>query len=329
MLTIKKVVIYLSDNFNILLGSKLDTSAKSIAEINKQIDFLSNQLTTIKLKINIDSDMFANLTNEFKALSSKLDLNMSTGKVASELDKITVQVKTMNDGTQKYTKNIQEVTKGLGQTQKITEVINHENEELSHTIVENTTNYKKQREEQEKLLSAWLKAKDAHMNAIHAEALRINKKYDDEIKRIKQVQDLREKSEYKYWEQRRKESVQNITSTPDGSKELNEYFRGLEKTSQSASVELAKLKDNATATTNVLKNFGKATHHEKADELTSSLKKLNITQDMTQKEMQETVARARELSNQLHNVSKEAKSTGNNSMTLGNMMSTAFEKFSV
>lgn len=95
------------------------------------------------------------------------------------------------------------------------------------------------------------------------------------------------------------------------------------------SLELQKLQQNAQATNTILKNFGGAEHHKKADALTSSLQKLNIVENTTQQEMQETINKAKLLSNQLQNVSKEAKATGNNSMTMGNMIGTAFEKFSI
>ena len=100
-------------------------------------------------------------------------------------------------------------------------------------------------------------------------------------------------------------------------------------TYEKLNAELKKLQQNATTTNTVLKNFGTVDHHKKADELTASLQRLNVSQNMTQKEMQETITQAKLLSNQLYNVSKEAKATGNNSMTMGKMISTAFEKFSI
>jgi len=75
-------------------------------------------------------------------------------------------------------------------------------------------------------------------------------------------------------------------------------LNGIEK----MQMELKKLQENALTTNNILKNFGGKELHQKADDVTNSLQKLNIAEDMTQKEMTETVAKAKQLSNTLANL---------------------------
>lgn len=243
--------------FNILLGSKLDTSQKTISELNKQINLISSQLNKINLKVNIDSSVLNNFSQQFKELNSKLNLNNAGGKISTEYKEQLVLLRRLNK----------------------------EQDTAERYVVKRTSSLK----EQNQLLAL----------------------------------------QSKYNSQNFKSSVQNLTATPSGIKELNQYFKGLEQASKSANGELIKLQQNADKTNATIRNFGTASHHQRADELTNSLKALNLTQNMTQQEMQETVVRARQLSNQLRGVSTEAQATGKTSMTLGTMLSTAFSKFSV
>ena len=93
------------------------------------------------------------------------------------------------------------------------------------------------------------------------------------------------------------------------------------------SSQLKKIKEDALATTEVMKHFGGTEFKARAKSLNNELNKINITQDMTQKEMKETILRAKEVGHSLGNVSKEAKATGNNAMKMGEMFKTAVPKF--
>jgi TP901 family phage tail tape measure protein len=158
------------------------------------------------------------------------------------------------------------------------------------------------------------------------------KQLEIQLGTVDQAQKKVNKSQAEYWANRRKEAVQGMTQKPQELQDMAKYYSLMEKESASVktlSLELKKLQENAVTTNKILKNFGGHDLHEKANQLTSDLQKLNITQNMTQKEIQETIIQGRQLSNTLANVSREAKSTGNHSMTMGKMIGTAVEKFSI
>ncbi len=226
----------------------------------------------------------------------------------------------------------------------------------------------KQQLNQQKYAQKALTDKEKQLQYEQKVRIAIEKNTEKEKLRTIEIQNQVKAEQSKYWSSRVKETVANMTQKPDELIKMADYYKELEIASQKynetiikqdainaknsiksaqtsaevfkaefdkqdaykkTSIELKKLQDNAITTNKVLKNFGTAEHHKSANELTASLQKLNITQNMTQKEMQETVVNAKLLSNQLNNVSREAKSTGNHSMTLGKMIGTAFEKFSV
>ena len=119
-----------------------------------------------------------------------------------------------------------------------------------------------------------------------------------------------------------------LNASDDTLKERQEKEK-LTNTYAKLNLKLQEYKNNAQATNNIVKNFGGKLYHQQAENINTSLSKLNITQNMTQKEMQETINKAKMLTNELSNVSKQAKATGNNSMTFGTMLKTAYEKFAV
>lgn len=329
----------MAGSFNILLGSKLDNSPQTVSELNKQINTLSSQLTKLNLKINIDSTLFANLTQEFKKLSSSLNLNMSTGELSSKLDKLVHSYKYLEDGSAQLNKITTETTNKYGEQIKLVEKLNQTNGQIEKSELTIANNLKQRRKEQEAInklqsehISKQVKETVQNMTSTPDGVKQLNQYYKElekSLGTVEQAQKKVNKSQSEYWAGVRQEKVNSMTTKSKELQDMAKYYSILERSSASANAELTKLKQNAETTNNVIRNFGTASHHQKADELTNSLRTLNLTQNMTQEEMQETVVRARQMSNELSNVSREAKATGNNSMTLGSMLSTAFQKFGV
>lgn len=150
----------------------------------------------------------------------------------------------------------------------------------------------------------------------------ITNNYKLQAKELEKIRALEDK-------QANKEYVNSMMAQIRAIEKRNAEEEKLASSYEKLSAKLKKLQEDARTTSNIIKNFGDKIHHVQADRLTTSLDQLNITQNMTQKEMQETVDKAQQLTNSLKNVSREAKATGNNSMTFAQMLKTAYEKFAV
>jgi TP901 family phage tail tape measure protein len=223
------------NEFNILLGMQLDTSSKSVEEINAQINQLSEKVSKLNIKVTFDSDILKNITQEFKELQKNIDLKFdfvdpknSVKLMSSELDKIQYYYKILDNGAKELYRTVKDITDEYGRQKRIIEEI----DKLGNVDVKeiDTNNYKKQREDQEKLLNQWLKAKDKRIDGIHKEALAVNKLYDAEQARVQKIKEEAEKQQSALISKQVKEKMEEMTRTPDGVKQLNDYYRELEKT---------------------------------------------------------------------------------------------------
>jgi len=75
--------------------------------------------------------------------------------------------------------------------------------------------------------------------------------------------------------------------------------------------------------------FGTAEQRTELIKYNNEIQKLTTNQNMSQKELKQTSNKLEELQAHLNATSKQARLLGNNSMTMGKMLKTAFEKFAV
>ncbi len=64
----------MADDLNIILGTKIDSSGKSVTEINKQITDLSTKIKSLKISINIDDAVISSLNNKIDKLKQQFNI---------------------------------------------------------------------------------------------------------------------------------------------------------------------------------------------------------------------------------------------------------------
>ena len=58
----------MADDLNVILGTKIDSSNKSVTEINKQITDLSTKIKSLKISINVDDTVIRSLNDKIDKL---------------------------------------------------------------------------------------------------------------------------------------------------------------------------------------------------------------------------------------------------------------------
>ena len=312
---------------------------------------MANDFRIVISGVYLNKQAYQDITKQLKVMGSavKIPINIDTTK----LDKALKNINTIYDSQGKIVKQTEQYNAGLGITATTITKINKETNLLETENIKLKVNQEQINKEKQKELDLITKIKAnvkslqgqywqgqfkdsvQNMTTTPSGVKQLNDYYrqlEKTLGTVEQTQKKVNQTQSQYWASARKEALQNMTTKSQELKAMAVYYRGLEKEASGVNkvtLELKKLKENALTTNTILKNFGTENLHKKADSVTSSLQKLNITENMTQKEMEETIIKARQLSNTLANLSREAKSTGNNSMTMGKMIGTAFEKFSV
>ena len=304
----RKGVRFEMEQLGVLIKALLDPdSTKNIESQIKNLQDLFDK-SPLRIKIDIDNAEFKTLSANLEKLSTKINESLNITTNNSGLDKVAITMNTTKKDMEFMEKKVKEYVNTQGQLIRETSRYRQEvdAEGNAYTVLAKRTEeivskYKQLRQEQERLAEAMAKGRE------RAEAQRkaLDRKFElEQAKAINKALD-----------------EQYIKSQKALKQQAETY--------QKLSFELQKLKNNAEATNNIIKNFGGKEYHIRADEITASLNKLNISQDMTQKEMQETIIQAKLLSNELTNVARQAKATGNNSMTLASMLKTAWDKMAV
>lgn len=305
------------DKLSILIQALLDVSNSQEA-VNKGVKELQKNVPKINIKADIDKESVLwdkTLGEDLKTLERKIKIfTNEQGQLVKETKFFAQEV---NEAGESYTVLKKKTEEIISDYKKLRQELEKQ-DKLEKNIAMTVANKIRDLQTQATILKTNYEQGDFSQLDKFTSQLEKQRFTSENYKNI-----LNELSnEYRKLASSVKEShAANVTATKDQEKQITQYNK--------LSNELKKLQNNAQSTNTILKNFGGKEYHIKADELTNSLNKLNISQDMTQKEMEETIAKARQLSNSLNNVSKEAKATGNNSMTFGKMLSTAAEKFTV
>lgn len=92
-------------------------------------------------------------------------------------------------------------------------------------------------------------------------------------------------------------------------------------------LEIAKIQAKATA--EQATKFGNSLSHEKVKKYNTEIQKMAVKTDMSEDQLREMNQQLKVSQARLNATAKEAKSLGNNSMSFGNMMETAFKKFAI
>lgn len=92
-------------------------------------------------------------------------------------------------------------------------------------------------------------------------------------------------------------------------------------------LEVEKIK--AKQLTEQSKNFGTSEQHAQVEKYNQEIQKLSVSSDMTEDQIAQMNKQLKISKTNLSGAAKEARALGNNSMTMGNMMKTAIEKFAI
>ena len=136
-------------DLSILISALLDTSSKAITNINEQVKLLSTKLKPLDIKLNIDQSIFKDFSSNFQKLSTDINKTLSVIGNSTGLDKVTDKFVKGTEGAVQKTKDY---TNQLGQSVKEIQLINKETKQLETATTYVTENYKKQRNEIDKLL---------------------------------------------------------------------------------------------------------------------------------------------------------------------------------
>lgn len=148
----------MDDKFKIIIQSQLDESEAQINSLKNQIKTIAGQLDPVNLKINIDSPQFQQFTEDIKNISNTINQQFNKGINPSGLDKLSITLDTTNKQLAFMSKRIRESTNAQGdlvrETSRFKQEVNEAGEAqliLTKRTEETVSNYKKQREEAQRL----------------------------------------------------------------------------------------------------------------------------------------------------------------------------------
>lgn len=87
----------MADDLNIVLGTKIDDSNKSVTEINKQITDLSTKIKSLKINIDVDDKIIQALHNKIDNLRQQFNLNIAFDANNKEITETAKNVKKIGD----------------------------------------------------------------------------------------------------------------------------------------------------------------------------------------------------------------------------------------
>lgn len=114
------------NEFNILLGMQLDTSTKTVDEINDQINQLSEKVSKLNIKVTFDSDILKNITQEFKELQKNIDLKFDNLDFTLGLQKASNEIENMAEQYDRLQKSYKIDSEGNSQKYKVVKNITDE-----------------------------------------------------------------------------------------------------------------------------------------------------------------------------------------------------------
>ena len=151
----------MSDNLGLVIQVNYTASQENI---DKAIKKLQEHVSTKKLHISFDADSIKGLDQISKAIAPAItqtnNLNTSMHNLGNSISNLNKESKInfFSGGKLTQTKEIKEMEDALGKLHKVTKTFSEGNE--THRIVEDTTNYKKQRDEVDKLTNSMAKLRE-------------------------------------------------------------------------------------------------------------------------------------------------------------------------
>lgn len=94
----------MADELNILLGTKLDDSSKSITELNKQITELSAKVKSLKINIEVDDKVIRSLNDKIDNLRQQFNLNVAFNTNNKSVSDTVSTIKKMGDELENHSK---------------------------------------------------------------------------------------------------------------------------------------------------------------------------------------------------------------------------------
>lgn len=82
----------MADNLNVILGTKIDSSNKSVSEINKQITDLSTKIKSLKISINVDDTVIRSLNDKVDKLKQQFNMGVKFKVDDTDINKAQLKV---------------------------------------------------------------------------------------------------------------------------------------------------------------------------------------------------------------------------------------------
>ncbi|GEM_PF-6151791 len=314
----------MADSFNILLGSKIDTSRKTINQLNNQIKYLSKNLAALQLKI--DTKEIQNLSNQvkkiIKSISTKpkqltvfdekqlqeagVKFTKITGQMVNAMEHVRKQYSDLGQAAIKgiqidpLTKNIETFTVSVQESDGVIKNFKHSLIKLQNGQkafkIDSITGVDKSVEAQAK------RSRESIANA-HAEAIAMNKRYDQEVPKAKQLKETLDQTVGTLRVQN--ETVQQARNTQLG------FFEQLKVAIQSVSISLS-----STTLYFQSMRFGPQLIQD-ISEVNSSMIELERVSDATQKELDNFRLNSPAIDNSLGVFNEEVQTTASEIVRLG------------
>ena len=171
----------MADVIKMLLQAKIDIENSKL-EINEQIKDLAKEVSAIKIKIDIDEEVFNNIKNINKQIESVVNKLPKNIDVAGDFDKLKIHM----DASNNIYKTVTNTTLEYGKQLQVIDRINKETGELETTEKNVIINKEKQLKAEEKVqeaISKTIKSREQlNRKFEEAQAKAINKAMEDNYK---------------------------------------------------------------------------------------------------------------------------------------------------
>lgn len=142
-----------NDGARIELSALLPSSGVgSLAKIEKEVsEFTARLSKEYKISLGIDTAQFKAIDTQLKSFQNQINNGLNVGN-NSGLDKFSQKFVSIEGEAKKLTQEVSEFTNKLGQAVKVVDDIDKETQKVTKTTQTVTDNYKKQAEEQKKII---------------------------------------------------------------------------------------------------------------------------------------------------------------------------------
>jgi len=277
----------LADNLGLIIQVNYTDSQRNI---DKAITKLQEYVSTKKLHISFDAESIKGLDQISKfispAISQTNNLNSSFKDLSNTVNNLNKESKInfFSGGKLTQTKEIKEMEDALGKLHKVTKTFSEGNE--THRIVEDTTNYKKQRDEVDKLANSMANLREKSEIRVKTDANKsdlakntsINKNIEKEnLDRIKAQQNASDMARKLIVE----EETKRLNTTTETQKRIEQAILGSNET-----VSQQQIRMNSVNGHNYEQIWHKAFENKRLEEEKLAQKQIENTEKTTKRQQQ-------------------------------------------